>query len=65
MNNFLTRAFADDGDDLQDALLEISGQRSVPNIFFAQQHVGGNSDLQELVKNGSLKTRLQDAGAFA
>lgn len=54
-----------DGDDLQDALLEISGQRSVPNIFFAKQHVGGNSDLQELVKNGTLKSRLEEAGAFA
>ncbi|KAL7957896.1 thioredoxin-like protein [Trichoderma compactum] len=54
-----------DGDDLQDALLEISGQRSVPNIFFAQQHVGGNSDLQELDKRGVLKSRLEEAGAFA
>lgn len=61
----LTIAFTDDGDDLQDALLEISGQRSVPNIFFAQQHVGGNSDLQQLVKNGTLKGRLEEAGAFA
>ncbi|KAF3066870.1 hypothetical protein CFAM422_008817 [Trichoderma lentiforme] len=54
-----------DGDDLQDALLEISGQRSVPNIFFAQQHVGGNSDLQELDKRGVLKSRLEEAGAYA
>ncbi|KAL9471890.1 hypothetical protein ACSS6W_009831 [Trichoderma asperelloides] len=54
-----------DGDDLQDALLEISGQRSVPNIFFAEQHVGGNSDLQQLVKNGTLQSRLQEAGAYA
>ncbi|KAL6856337.1 glutaredoxin [Trichoderma novae-zelandiae] len=54
-----------DGDDLQDALLEISGQRSVPNIFFNKQHIGGNSDLQELAKSGQLKARLEEAGAFA
>ncbi|EHK19476.1 uncharacterized protein TRIVIDRAFT_80922 [Trichoderma virens Gv29-8] len=54
-----------DGDDLQDALLEISGQRSVPNIFFGKQHVGGNSDLQELARSGVLKGRLEEAGAFA
>ncbi|KAL7931318.1 glutaredoxin [Trichoderma chlorosporum] len=54
-----------DGDDLQDALLEISGQRSVPNIFFAKAHIGGNSDLQELAKSGVLKGRLEEAGAFA
>lgn len=61
----LTTDTIDDGDDLQDALLEISGQRSVPNIFFAQQHVGGNSDLQELDKRGVLKSRLEEAGAYA
>ncbi|PTB63334.1 glutaredoxin [Trichoderma citrinoviride] len=54
-----------DGDELQDALLEISGQRSVPNIFFGKKHVGGNSDLQELVKSGQLKARLQEVGALA
>ncbi|TFA99995.1 hypothetical protein CCMA1212_008279 [Trichoderma ghanense] len=54
-----------DGDDLQDALLEISGQRSVPNIFFGKKHIGGNSDLQELLKSGQLKARLEEVGAFA
>lgn len=63
--HILTTDTIDDGDDLQDALLEISGQRSVPNIFFAQQHVGGNSDLQELDKRGVLKSRLEEAGAYA
>ncbi|KAL7941337.1 glutaredoxin [Trichoderma barbatum] len=54
-----------DGDDLQDALLEISGQRSVPNIFFGKKHIGGNSDLQELAKSGVLEGRLEEVGAFA
>ncbi|EGR44721.1 uncharacterized protein TRIREDRAFT_82085 [Trichoderma reesei QM6a] len=54
-----------DGDELQDALLEISGQRSVPNIFFGKKHIGGNSDLQALAKSGQLKARLEEVGAFA
>ncbi|KAI9720877.1 MAG: hypothetical protein M1812_002716 [Candelaria pacifica] len=51
----------DDGADLQDALQEITGQRSVPNIFIAQKHIGGNSDLQG--KKGDLPQLLKDAGA--
>ncbi|KAL8689246.1 MAG: hypothetical protein Q9218_005042 [Villophora microphyllina] len=51
----------DDGADLQNALEEISGQRSVPNIYINQQHIGGNSDLQS--KKGDLPTLLKDAGA--
>lgn len=52
---------ADDGADLQNALEEISGQRSVPNIYISQKHIGGNSDLQ--AKKGDLPTLLKDAGA--
>ncbi|KAL8722470.1 MAG: hypothetical protein Q9181_007482 [Wetmoreana brouardii] len=51
----------DDGADLQDALEEISGQRTVPNIYIQQKHIGGNSDLQ--AKKGDLPTLLKDAGA--
>lgn len=50
-----------DGAALQDALEEITGQRSVPNIFIAQKHIGGNSDLQ--AKKGQLDGLLQEAGA--
>ncbi|KAE8376552.1 glutaredoxin [Aspergillus bertholletiae] len=35
-----------DGSAIQNALEEITGQRTVPNIFIKQQHIGGNSDLQ-------------------
>lgn len=35
-----------DGDELQAALLEISGQRTVPNVFIKGKHIGGNSELQ-------------------
>lgn len=52
----------DDGADLQDALQEINGQRSVPNIYIAQKHIGGNSDLQ--AKKAELPDLLKDAGAI-
>jgi len=52
----------DDGAALQDALEEITGQRSVPNIFISQKHIGGNSDLQS--KKGSLNGLLKNAGAI-
>lgn len=55
----------DDGADLQDALEEITGQRTVPNIFIGGKHIGGNSDLQALDASGKLKGLLKDAGAFA
>ncbi|KAL9591947.1 MAG: hypothetical protein Q9179_007212 [Wetmoreana sp. 5 TL-2023] len=50
-----------DGADLQDALEEISGQRTVPNIYIQQKHIGGNSDLQ--AQKGNLPTLLKDVGA--
>lgn len=47
---------------MQDALEGISGQRTVPNIYIKQKHVGGNSDLQK--KKGDLPELLKDAGAI-
>ncbi|KAL6244960.1 Glutaredoxin [Rhinocladiella similis] len=52
----------DDGAALQDALEEITGQRSVPNIFIAQKHIGGNSDIQ--AKKAQLDDLLRSAGAL-
>ncbi|KAI8949269.1 putative glutaredoxin [Xylaria longipes] len=52
----------DDGAAIQSALQEISGQRTVPNIYIAQKHIGGNSDLQ--AKSGELKTLLKGVGAL-
>ncbi|PMD20356.1 putative glutaredoxin Grx1 [Hyaloscypha hepaticicola] len=52
----------DDGAAIQDALEEISGQRSVPNIYIKKQHIGGNSDLQ--AKKSQLPKLLKDAGAL-
>ncbi len=43
-----------EGPKMQDALQEITGQRTVPNIFIGGTHVGGCSDLQAKIKNGSV-----------
>jgi len=53
-----------DGEDLQDALYGINGQRSVPNVYIHQKHIGGNSHVQDLNKQGKLKGLLQEAGAI-
>ena len=51
----------DDGAAIQDALEEITSQRSVPNIFINHKHIGGNSDLQ--AKRSELPDLLKEAGA--
>ena len=55
-------ALTDDGAAIQDALEEMTNQRSVPNIFIAKKHIGGNSDLQ--AKKSELPGLLKDAGAL-
>ncbi|KAF2153992.1 glutaredoxin [Myriangium duriaei CBS 260.36] len=53
----------DDGSAIQDALQEITNQRSVPNIFIGKEHIGGNSDIQALSKD-ALNKKLTAAGAL-
>lgn len=48
----------DDGSEIQQALLEITGQRTVPNIYINGKHIGGNSDLQALDSSGRLDALL-------
>ena len=48
----------DDGADIQDALLGISGQKTVPNVFVNGQHLGGNDDTQKAIKEGKLQEML-------
>ncbi|KAI9724644.1 MAG: hypothetical protein M1828_003513 [Chrysothrix sp. TS-e1954] len=52
----------DDGAAIQDALEEMTHQRSVPNVFIAKKHIGGNSELQ--AKRGELPQMLQEANAI-
>lgn len=43
----------------------MTGQRTVPNIFVAQQHIGGCDDLTDLARgHKQFLTRLRDAGAL-
>lgn len=51
----------DDGADIQEALYEINGQKTVPNIYINGKHIGGNSDLQELKNAGKLEQLLKEA----
>eukprot|EP00546_Thalassionema_frauenfeldii_P004405 CAMPEP_0178913414 /NCGR_PEP_ID=MMETSP0786-20121207/10828_1 /TAXON_ID=186022 /ORGANISM="Thalassionema frauenfeldii, Strain CCMP 1798" /LENGTH=146 /DNA_ID=CAMNT_0020586151 /DNA_START=75 /DNA_END=515 /DNA_ORIENTATION=+ len=48
----------DDGPAIQDILTELSGQRTVPNVFVNGKHLGGNDDTQDAVKSGKLKEML-------
>jgi glutaredoxin 3 len=48
-----------EGDDIQAALKEITGQGTVPNIFIEGKHIGGNSDLQSLKSSGQLERLLK------
>ncbi|KAJ6021001.1 hypothetical protein N7540_006505 [Penicillium herquei] len=52
-----------EGAAIQDALQEITNQRSVPNIFIGQKHIGGNSDLQAI--KAKLPALIQGAGPKA
>lgn len=51
----------DDGSDIQNALQELSNQRTVPNVYIQQKHIGGNSDLQGM--KAELPALLKAAGA--
>jgi glutaredoxin 3 len=48
----------DDGAEIQDALLAISGQKTVPNVFVNGEHLGGNDDTQKAIKEGKLQGML-------
>jgi glutaredoxin 3 len=49
----------DDGNDIQAAVLDISGQRTVPNVFIKGKHLGGNDDTQAAARSGKLVEMLE------
>lgn len=49
------------GDLIQAQLLELSGSKTVPNIYINQKHIGGFSDLNALYEKGDLKGLLSEA----
>ncbi|CAA3030135.1 glutaredoxin-C4-like [Olea europaea var. sylvestris] len=44
----------DDGGNIQDALSEIVGRRTVPQVFINGKHLGGSDDTVEAYENGEL-----------
>ncbi|KAF9869834.1 glutaredoxin [Colletotrichum karsti] len=53
-----------EGSEFQDVLEQISGQRTVPNSYINQKHIGGNSDIQGLLKGNKLENLLKEANAL-
>lgn len=52
------------GNAIQHYLEVITGQSTVPNVFFAGSSIGGNSDVEALEKSGKLNKMLEDAGVL-
>ena len=48
-----------DGEAIQATLLELTEQRTVPNVFVAGKHLGGNDDTQRAAASGKLKELLE------
>ncbi|RCV07339.1 hypothetical protein SETIT_1G236000v2 [Setaria italica] len=54
-----------DGSDLQSALAEWTGQKTVPNVFIKGQHIGGCDATVAMHNDGKLVPLLAEAGAIA
>ncbi|KAJ7974600.1 Glutaredoxin family protein [Quillaja saponaria] len=54
-----------DGSEIQSALAEWTGQRTVPNVFIGGNHIGGCDTTTALHKEGKLVPLLTAAGAVA
>ncbi|PHT35130.1 Glutaredoxin-C4 [Capsicum baccatum] len=48
----------DDGWNIQDAISEIVGRRTVPQVFINGKHIGGSDDTIEAYENGELAKLL-------
>ncbi|KDP45312.1 hypothetical protein JCGZ_09561 [Jatropha curcas] len=54
-----------DGKEIQSALAEWTGQRTVPNVFIGGKHIGGCDATTGLHGEGKLVPLLTEAGALA
>lgn len=61
---FFLILFSDDGSAIQDVLLQMTGDRTVPRVFIKQKCVGGGSDTRKLMDEGKLAPLLVDAGVL-
>eukprot|EP00984_Skeletonema_dohrnii_P009651 scaffold3697_cov142-Skeletonema_dohrnii-CCMP3373.AAC.6 len=46
-------------------LLELTGQRTVPNVFVLGKHLGGNDEAQDAARSGALKQMLSNTNGLA
>ncbi|KAL9267952.1 Glutaredoxin-C2-like protein [Drosera capensis] len=53
-----------DGSEIQSALAEWTGQRTVPNVFIGGNHIGGCDATVGLQQQGKLVPLLTEAGAL-
>jgi glutaredoxin len=51
---------AKEGTQMQEYLKELSGQRTVPNIYVKGKHLGGSDDLAKAFERGTLMSMLKD-----
>ncbi|KAI9013824.1 glutaredoxin [Phycomyces nitens] len=51
------------GPSIQQALQELTGQKTVPNIFINQKHIGGYDALKSALDSGKLQSLLKNTGA--
>ena len=52
------------GAEIQQALEQLTGQRTVPNVFVGQKSIGGGSETAALHAQGKLVPMLKDVGAL-
>jgi glutaredoxin 3 len=53
------------GGAIQSALAEITGQRTVPNVFIGGKSIGGGDETAAADRSGTLSKKLKDAGAIS
>ena len=56
--NWTLSIFTGNGSEIQEKLLEQTGQKTVPNVFINGKHVGGASDTEAAFKDGRLLNLL-------
>ena len=52
----------EDGPEIQDYLLEITGGRTVPRVFIDGKFIGGGDETDSLARSGKLEVMLKDKG---
>lgn len=55
---FVLFLITDNGNEVQDLLQEMTGQRTVPNVFIGGAHIGGCDTTLKLQEDGKLMERL-------